>query len=195
MSAYILGINGSPRKGNTYAMLKAVLSEASARGAVTELVNLGDYEIRYCMGHPKEVCEKGCPLDDGFGEIAGKLIDADCIIIGSPTFMGDVSGILKNFIDRTVHLRRIGFKLRDKVGVGLVVGAHTGGGQDLALRTIHTFFLKHNMLVVSEGEPSSQSGVIAVAREVGEVEKDDTVMKECRRLGERVVEVLRMLGR
>jgi len=194
MSIYVLGINGSPRMGNTYEMLNAVLSGASSHGGKTELLNLSEYEIRHCMGHPKEFCEKGCPLADDFKMIGSKLISADCIVIGSPTFMGDVSGLLKSFMDRSVQLRRSGFKLRNRVGAGLTVGAHIGGGQDLALRTIHTFFLKHDMIVVSEGSPSSQAGVIAVARDLFDVVQDKRVMNECKNLGRRVVEIAEMLA-
>jgi len=193
MSICVVGINGSPRMGNTYAMLDAVLSEASSHGARTELLDLSNYKIRQCMGHSKDFCEKGCPLADDFKTIAAKLISADCIVVGSPTFMGDVSGLLKAFIDRSVQLRRAGFKLRNRVGAGLTVGAHIGGGQDFALRTIHTFFLKHDMIVVSEGPPNSQSGVIAVARDPFDAMQDERVIRECRNLGRRVVEITKML--
>lgn len=189
----VIGINGSPRKGNTYTMLKTVLSAASECRVETELLNLADYEIKSCLGHPKDFCEQGCPQEDDFKELSKKLLEADCIIIGSPTYVGDVSGLLKNFLDRCVHLRRIGFTLRNKVGAGLAVGAHIGGGQEFVLRTIHVFFLKQDMLVVSQGAPYSHSGVIAIAREPFEVEKEEVIMAECKNLGNRVVEVLRML--
>jgi multimeric flavodoxin WrbA len=46
----IAGINGSHRRGkNTAIMLQAVLDEAAILGAETELLELTDYNIKFCL--------------------------------------------------------------------------------------------------------------------------------------------------
>lgn len=93
----ILGISGSPRVKHTATMLKIVLD---ATGAEYELVHLKDYTIRPCLNC--KFCHKAfaCAQKDDIHILHKKLVEADVIVFGSPTHFSNVSGIMKNFMDR-----------------------------------------------------------------------------------------------
>lgn len=84
----IHAINGSHRKGkNTATLLNAVLEEAAAFGASTELLELSDYNIKFCTACNKCLKRSLCSItDDDMTIIAEKLISADGVLLGSPVY-------------------------------------------------------------------------------------------------------------
>ena len=102
----IIAINGSPRKNwNTAIMLQSALEGANANGAETELINLYDYEYKGCVSCL--VCKrKGskanglCVYKDALTTILEKCKEADAIILGSPIYFGDVTGMMRSFLER-----------------------------------------------------------------------------------------------
>ena len=97
----ILGIIGSCRKsGNTDLLVRKALEGAEAQGFRTRAVMLSDYAIADCTGC--EGCRHGlrCVVDDGMQELYPLLEQARGLVIGSPTYFYNVSGIMKNFLDR-----------------------------------------------------------------------------------------------
>jgi multimeric flavodoxin WrbA len=97
----VLGISGSRRKGsNTLSLVKEVLEGASSLGAETELVNLGELKISPCRGC--EACAKNmrCVIDDDLNDLVDKILSADGLVIGSPTYFYNVSADIKCLIDR-----------------------------------------------------------------------------------------------
>ncbi|MCK5413389.1 MAG: flavodoxin family protein [Candidatus Pacebacteria bacterium] len=95
----IVGISGSPRKQNTHYMLKTLLE---ATNQPFEIINLAKLKISSC--NDCRSCHKDykCIILDNMQEICEKLEKADLIILGSPTYFANVSGIMKNFFDRTL---------------------------------------------------------------------------------------------
>jgi len=93
----ILGICGSPRKGNTYYMVEKVVEST---GQDYELISLADKNINQCLDCRK--CHKTykCVQEDDMQELYDKIKEADCIVLGSPTYFDNVSGIMKKFMDR-----------------------------------------------------------------------------------------------
>ncbi|MFX0073266.1 MAG: flavodoxin family protein, partial [Candidatus Hermodarchaeota archaeon] len=97
----ILAIIGSPRKKGTISNLAhVILNEAQKNGHETELVNLYDYTIKPCLGD--WVCVKlgRCHIEDDFKLIYNKLNDTDIVILGSPVYWANITGVMKNFFDR-----------------------------------------------------------------------------------------------
>ncbi|MFC1780248.1 flavodoxin family protein [Patescibacteria group bacterium] len=190
----ILAISGSHRKGgNTKILLNEVLKECKKAGAEVELVELAGIDIKYCQGHDSSFCrEKGCIYNDEGGEVLEKMEKADTIIIGSPVYLGTVTSKLKALIDRSVILRRKGFKLEYKIGAAVAVGGYHGGGQEITLLTINNFFGIHNMTIVPDGKDKSHFGVAAVGGEVGDVKSDKHGMQLARNIGKRIIEELRL---
>lgn len=97
----ILGIVGSKRKkGNTSALVQEAIRAAQKEGAETKLIFLSDYSIKDCMGC--EGCKDTykCVINDDMQKIYPLLLEADGIILGSPTYFYNISGDMKTFIDR-----------------------------------------------------------------------------------------------
>jgi len=94
---YTVAINGSPRKGgNTEHLLKEVLGELDAAGWETELVKVGGTAIRGCIACEKcfENQDNECSVKkDKFNDIFSKMLKADAMILGSPTYFAAVSQI------------------------------------------------------------------------------------------------------
>lgn len=182
----IIGICGSPRKGNTEWMIQKALEGAKQAGAETELILLREKRIEMCKGICSDNCIKNqkCVIKDDMTQIYDKLLKADGIIIGAPTYFGLPPGILKNFMDRTSPIYR---KLDNKVGGVLTVGMSESnfGGIELSAQAIRIFLLWHNMTVV--GGP-----VCAKAEKPNEIETDKKVEKECMELGKKIVNVCKM---
>lgn len=96
-------INGSPRKKNTYEVIKQVKNNLNGE---FEEINLIKSDIPMCNGCFKCIMdgEEYCPHFDRINPIVEKISDCDGIIIGSPVYAMNVSGLLKNFFDHTAYL-------------------------------------------------------------------------------------------
>ena len=91
-----LYISASNRKNNSYKFLKSIKDEEDI------LISLSDLDIKYCMGC--NACQKNekncCILKDDMKEIYENIEKVNKIIIMSPIYMNQITGILKNVIDR-----------------------------------------------------------------------------------------------
>ena len=100
----VLAINGSARKdGNTAAMLRAALAPIEAAGIETELLQLHGKSIHGCIACMKcwEKKDGHCAVkNDMLNEIVDKMVAADGMLIGSPTYFANVSSNIKSIIDR-----------------------------------------------------------------------------------------------
>lgn len=95
-------LNGSPRKGNSLEILLKVEKYLHEKQIDTEIINLNDFNIKYCIGCYKCVLvgQEKCSLKDDLPQIWKKIIDADGVVLASPVYTLSVPGILKNFMDR-----------------------------------------------------------------------------------------------
>ena len=100
----VVGINGSPRsKGNTGILINHVFKELEQEGIETELVQLGGRKIRGCLSCYKCFQNRDCRCsndNDVLNEILGKMVEADGIILGSPTYFSSMTAEMKALIDR-----------------------------------------------------------------------------------------------
>ncbi len=98
----VIGFVGSPRKdGNSDALVRQVLAGAAAAGAETTIFYLNDMNIRGCQACMSCKGKGGrCRQADGMQELYDEITAADGIVIGSPVYMGYVSGQTKIFLDR-----------------------------------------------------------------------------------------------
>ena len=128
----VIGVCGSPRKGNTEWMLRTLLDEIQRCGAETEMLLLRKMDVKMCRGCL--TCEKGgkarkgdCIIKDEMTAVYPKLIAADAIVLATPGYMEMLSGLLKNFLDRTCAVWP---RLEGKRIAGLAV-AEEGIGQTM----------------------------------------------------------------
>jgi len=97
----ILGICGSPRKGNSEFVLRNILSKFKEKEAKTDLILIREKNIQLCDGCL--VCSGGkapCKTKNDMREACDKLKQADIIIVASPVYYDMISPQLLNFIVR-----------------------------------------------------------------------------------------------
>ncbi|MCF8024997.1 MAG: flavodoxin family protein [Desulfobacteraceae bacterium] len=178
---YALAVNGSPRKdGNTYNLLKEVLVPIEQAGWETEIVQVGGKEVRGCIACYKcfENKDKRCSVDkDMFNQIMEKMVRADALILGSPTYFTDVSAELKAVLDRSGLVSQAnGVLFRGKIGAA--VAAVRRGGATHVFDTINHMFLMSQMIV-----PGSTYWNMGIGFDKGDVVDDAEGMKNMRHLG------------
>jgi multimeric flavodoxin WrbA len=180
----VLGINGSPRKGgNTEILIKEVFKVLEGKGIKTELIQVGGKKVHGCIACMK--CRKKADgrchqENDLLNKCIEKMVKADGIIIGSPTYFSDVTSETKALIDVAGYaLRGAGNPLRRKVGAAVVSVRRAGAIH--TFDSINHFFLINEMII-----PGSSYWNIATGREKGEVLNDEEGMKTMRVLGENV---------
>jgi len=129
----VIAINGSPQSdGNTAQALQILLGEVQQKGIDTELVTIGHKAIHGCIGcgRCREAQNSTCVAfpNDSVNELLPKLIAADAIVIGSPTFFAGINGTMKSFLDRVFYVSLVnGGLFRLKYGAAIVVLRRGGG--------------------------------------------------------------------
>jgi multimeric flavodoxin WrbA len=189
----VLGINCSPRKGgNTELLIKEVFKVLEAKGIKTELFQLGGKQVNGCIACMK--CKKKedgkCHQDnDLINKCMEKMIEADGIIIGSPTYFADLSTEAKALIDVAgFALGAAGNPLRRKPGAAVVAVRRAGAIH--ALDSINHFFLINEMIV-----PGSSYWNIGIGKDKGDVLKDEEGMKTMKVLGENMAWLLEKVSK
>lgn len=97
----ILLINSSNRKKNTHNLLLSIENILKDKGYETELITLHDYKISFCKGCEACILKGNCFINDDCHKLMEKIIKCDGLVIGTPVYLNNMSGILKAFIDRT----------------------------------------------------------------------------------------------
>ncbi|HSV96952.1 MAG TPA: flavodoxin family protein [Spirochaetota bacterium] len=101
----VVAFNGSPRKqGNTSILIKKVFEPLEAAGIECELVHIGVKPVRGCTacGKCRERKDRRCSIDTNIvNECIAKMLAADGIIIGSPTYFTGVTAETRALIDRS----------------------------------------------------------------------------------------------
>jgi len=187
----VLGICGSHRKGsNSMFFLKKALDVCEKEGFETEVIELHDKEVKHCTVCNLCASTFECSQKDDMQAIYESLAEADALIVASPTYFAMVSGKLKNFMDRTLPLRRNGMKLSGKLCGAIAVGASRNGGQELVCGQVLRWGGLHEMLPVTDKGTSHFGGIGWVPR--GTKPEDDKIgIETCGNLGRKIVEVLK----
>lgn len=147
----ILGISGSPRKGqNSEKMIEKVLEIAGSRGFETDSIFLSSSKIAPCTACGACREKDCCVIEDDMVEVYEKMKEADGIIVAAPVYMGNYPAQLKALFDRSVLLRRKNFALKNKVGAALSVGGSRNGGQEKTIQSIHDWMHIHGMIIVGD---------------------------------------------
>lgn len=178
---YVVAVNGSPRAGgNTEILLKEVLSQLENNNWDTELVKVGGTPIRGCLACYKcfENKDNECIIkNDGFNEIFAKLLKADAMILGSPTYFAAVSADLKALIERAGFVAYAnGHAFAGKIGAAVV--AVRRGGATHVFDSINHMFQMSRMII-----PGSTYWNIGIGRDKEDVRNDDEGIANMRHLG------------
>ncbi len=173
----VIGICGSPRRGNTEWMLGKVMQEAARSGAKVETLLLRKMDVRMCRGCL--ACEEGgkerkgaCKIRDDMAEVYPKLLAADAVVLATPGYFEMLSGLLKNFLDRTCAIWP---RLEGKRIAGLAV-AEEGTGQ--AIQNFKTYASLCRM--------AWMGSVTALAKEPGDAAKIKGLEWKLKRLADKI---------
>ncbi|NTW57282.1 MAG: flavodoxin family protein [Chlorobiaceae bacterium] len=189
----VLLVNGSPRsEGNTRKLLEQVRRSIENDGIETELLQVGGTAIRGCLGCYRCVELKNCQCstkNDNFNAIFQKMLEADGIVLGSPTYFADITPELKALIDRAGFVSRVNGNLfRHKAGAA-VISLRRGGGIH-AFDSVNHLFQICGMFTVGSTYWNLGFG----GKEGSEVENDREGMENMRDLGQSMAFLLRKLN-
>ncbi len=186
----IVAFNGSARKdGNTAIMLRTALAELEAEGMETELIQFGPKAIPGCIACYKcnENKDGRCAVDDAVNEYIAKMVAADGILLGSPTYFANVTTNMKSVIDRSGMVVRVnGDLLKRKVGAAVVTARR--GGAIHTFNSINHFFFIGQMVV-----PGSSYWNMGYGLGPGDVDKDQEALETMRTLGRNMAWLLKKL--
>jgi multimeric flavodoxin WrbA len=200
MKMKIVGISCSPRKGkSTFYALETCLQAAKEAipGIETTLIELSEMKINGCIACGKCMKVLACSQEDDFAKMIPILSEPDLagLLVATPVYLGSMTSQCKAFLDRCVMFRRNGFLFRNKVGGVIAVGGVRNGGQELAIQAVQAAMLVQDMVVVSEGRPTSHYGATLWSGHPDGIEKDAFGLETARNLGKRVAEVAARMHR
>lgn len=189
----VIAFNGSARKeGNTAILLNIVLDELRAEGIETEIYSLAGKPIQGCIACYKcfEKKNKRCNVEkDIVNECIEKMLAADGILLGSPTYFADVTAGMKALIERCGMVSRAnGDLFKRKVGAGVVAVRRMGAYH--VFSSLNAFFLIGQMIV-----PGSSYWNMGRGREIGEVKADEEGVKTMKQLGQNMAWLMKQLGK
>jgi multimeric flavodoxin WrbA len=187
----VVAFNGSARKdGNTAILIRHVFQELETEGIETELVQLSGSKIHGCIACMKcfKNKDQSCSVkDDITNDCIVKMLDADGIILGSPTYFANVSTEMKALIDRAGMVSRAnGDMLARKVGAAVVAVRRAGAIH--VFNSINHFFFIGQMIV-----PGSSYWNLGMGRQKGEVESDEEGIQTMKVLGINMAWLLKKL--
>ena len=188
----VIAFNGSARKdGNTSILLNMVFEELKAEGIETEIYTLAGKPIQGCIACYKcfENKNKRCAVEkDVINECIQKMIEADGILLGSPTYFADVSAGMKALIERCGMVSRAnGDMFKRKVGAGVVAVRRAGAMH--VFNSLNSFFLISQMIV-----PGSSYWNLAIGRQPGEVNNDPEGVQTMKNLGKNIAWLMKKIG-
>lgn len=187
----VVAFNGSARKnGNTAILINHVFQSLEEEGIDTELIQLSGKKIRGCIACMKcfENKDQRCSVtNDDVNSCIEKMIGAEGIILGSPTYFANISTELKALIDRS-GMTGIANGRMFKRKIGAAVVAVRRGGSIHAFNAINHFFFIEEMIV-----PGSIYWNMGFGLDKGDVESDDEGVNTMKVLGENMAWLLKKI--
>jgi len=192
----VLAICGGLRDdSNTNKLVRKITQSC---GHEYEIVELSNTEIKPCTGCSSCMMNEGkCAIDDDMQELYEKMMSADAIIIGSPTYYVGIAGAVKCLIDRTIALfyRGIGpmydpdmpfMGQRPLAGkLGIIVTTVAGAGHEKALEALS--------FCMGEAHRLNLIAKIGEVIEMNDVDDLPEVMKRSEDAGKRLGEALNQI--
>ncbi len=172
----VLMINGSPHtKGNTYIALHEVEKQFAKNGIKTEMIHIGNKDIRGCIACRSCATTGRCVFDDAVNEIAPKFEEADGLVVGTPVYYASANATLIAFLTRLFF--STSFDKTMKVGAGITVARR--GGLSSTFDELNKFFTISGMPIASSQYWNSVHG-----REQGEAVQDAEGLQTMRTLAD-----------
>ena len=160
----VLILNGSPRvDGNTTIAVDEMVKVFSQEGVETEVVRIGNKDIRGCVACGNCAQTGKCVFDDAVNEVASKFEESDGLVVASPVYYASANATLIACLDRLFYSSH--FDKSMKVGASVVVARR--GGCSATFDELNKYFTISNMPIAP-----SQYWNCVHGREKGQAEKD-----------------------
>lgn len=160
----VLLVNGSPHaNGNTYIALREMEKIFAQEGIETELVHIGNKDIRGCIACGSCGKKGVCCFDDAVNETAHKFEEADGLVVGSPVYYASANATLTAYLDRLFYSTHFDKTMK----VGAAVAAARRGGITATFDQLNKYFTISGMPVASGSYWNGIHG-----RDIGEAESD-----------------------
>ncbi len=187
----VVAFNASSRKdGNTAILLNLVLDELKKEGIETELIQLAGETLSGCTACNRcaENKDRKCVItNDRVNEYIGKMHEAQGILLGSPTYVSDMTANMKALIERSgVVSRRNGNLFKRKVGAAVIAVRRAGSTH--VLSSINYFFLISQMII-----PGSSYWNMGIGLNPGDVRNDEEGVQTMKTLGQNMAWLLKKL--
>ena len=184
--AKVILINGSPRADQcTATALDEMMKVFAEEGVETELIHVGNKEIRGCIACGS--CEKNgkCVFDDLVNEVNAKLEKADGLVVGSPVYYSSPNGTLISFMDRLFYSAQ--YDMHMKVGAAVVSARR--GGNTASFDVLNKYFSISGMPVATSTYWNQVHGFSA-----DDVKKDAEGLQTMRNLARNMAFMIRAIA-
>lgn len=179
-------INGSPHgAGCTFTALSELQKTLEQEGIETELIQVGNKDVRGCIGCRK--CRElgKCVFDDIVNEIAPKFAACDAIVIGSPVYYASPNGTAVSFMDRLFYSCAVDKTMK----VGAAVVSCRRGGNTATFDMLNKYFSISGMPIAT-----SQYWNMVHGSTAEEVRQDLEGMQTMRTLGRNMAFLMKSIA-
>lgn len=182
----VLMVNGSPRvDGNTTVALREMEKIFAAEGVETDVIQIGNKDIRGCIACGTCFKKGKCVFDDMVNETQSKFEACDGLVIASPVYYASANGTLISFLDRLFYSAP--FDKSMKVGASVVVARR--GGLSATFDELNKYFMISNMPVASSQYWNSVHG-----RVQGEAAQDAEGLQTMRTLARNMTFLMKSIA-
>lgn len=182
----VLIINGSPRvNGNTTVALNEMIKVFEQEGVETEVVQIGNKDVRGCIACGTCFKKGQCVFDDVVNELAPEFEAADGLVIASPVYYASANATLIACLDRLFYSTH--FDKSMKVGASVVCARR--GGLSATFDELNKYFTICGMPVASSQYWNSIHG-----REPGQAEQDAEGLQTMRTLARNMTFLMKSIA-
>lgn len=182
----VLMINGSPNaKGNTYVALHEMEKVFAREGIETEILHIGNRDIRGCIACGQCAKSGKCVFDDAVNEAAQKFQECDGLVVGSPVYYASANATLVAFLTRLFYSAHFDKTMK----VGAAVAAARRGGLTATYDELNKFFGIAGMPIASGQYWNGIHGAAA-----GEAEQDMEGLQMMRTLANNMTFLMRSIA-
>ena len=182
----VLILNGRPRmNGNTTLAVEEMVKVFNAEGVETEVIRVGNKDIRGCMACNSCAKTGKCVFDDVVNEIAEKFEKSDGLVVATPVYYASANGTLVSCLDRLFY--STGFDKTMKVGRAVAVARR--GGLSATFDEMNKYFTICGMPVASSYYWNSVHGAAP-----GEAAQDEEGLQTARNLAKNMTFLMKSIA-
>lgn len=179
-------INGSPHpNGCTARALKEVADTLAEQGIESQIINVGNHDVRGCIGCGYCREHGKCVFNDLVNETAPLFEEADALIVGTPVYYAHANGGVLSFLDRLFYSSPFSKLMK----VGATVVSSRRAGSTSAFDDINKYFTICGMPIASSTYWNEVHGLTPE-----DVEKDLEGLQTMRNLGLTVAYLLKSIA-